>query len=198
VRRYSPILLFVLAILVLGGGFWLLQWLSDPAQAETLGVGIQEGLLRRALRQQVGAYLDAVRRGDEEKALELWVLPVSSHSKAQIDQLDERRRTVTRQLIEADLQARWSLLEVEWWSPNCCESGTRPASLGTSADGARLLVQVYHQDGTPSTYTVDIFDAPGEANWGQPQEWQIRDIFQGGQEPLYWRRVASPQVKDLP
>lgn len=50
--RRSLILLFALAILALGAEFWLLHWLADPAQAETIGMGIQEGMFRRALRER--------------------------------------------------------------------------------------------------------------------------------------------------
>lgn len=196
--RRSFVFFAVLAGLVLGAGFWLLHWLADPAQAETIGAGWQEGMLRRGLRERLVAYLDAVRQGDEEEALALWSLPDSSPASDRLDQLEERRRTVTRQLIEANLQARWNLLDVEWWSPACCESGPNAVFLGARAGGARLLIQVYHQDGTPSSYIVDIFDAPGQANWGRPRDWRIYDVFQGGQEPLYWRRIAVPQVKELP
>ncbi len=186
----------VLALLVGLSALGLIFWLQQPAQAQTISVGISEALVRRALWNKIRAYSDAAQRGDEVVSRALWVLPDSLPESDRLALLHERRSQVTRQLVAAGIQD-WDVLGVEWWSPACCEHGSGPVALGDSADGARVLVQFMSRDGRPVQYTFDVFDAPGGANWGKPETWAIRDIYLQDEEPLYWRRRSGHNVIEL-
>lgn len=154
---------------------------------------LQERITGNTPEARIKTYVRAVLRGDEEAALAAWELP-NGPSTA----LAERRQAVTRELIAADLQDDFLILRSEWWR-TCCEPGVTCDS--RNAGGARVSVQFLNQQGLPVIYIFDVFHRHG-SYWGAAagyptRHWVLRDVYDQGQEPLFWRWVYEPEVRYL-
>lgn len=172
--------------------------LASPT-VQIYGEAFREARARQALHRHIRAMVNALSRGDENAARELWVIDDLNDS-TRLTQLTERRQTVIDELIAADLDDEFHMLNVQWWTAPCCESGPGVTTTCFNADGARVDVQLYNRAGLPFHYMFDIFDAPGAANWGQPGLWAIRDIYRlypQREEPLFWRVQYAPTVRLL-
>jgi len=147
---------------------------------------------------RVKTYVRAMLRGDAETAQEAWELPTWELPSGRSAALAERRESVTRELIAADLQDDFLILDTQWWR-TCCEPGVICDS--RNAGGARVSVQFLDQQGLPVTYIFDVFHRDGSywgAAMGYPRRhWVLRDVYPREQEPLFWRMVYEPRVRHL-
>jgi len=147
---------------------------------------------------KIRTYVRAMLRGDEEAALTAWELPSWELPNGRSTAIAERRLAVTREMIAADLQDDFMILDTEWWR-TCCEPGVICDSL--DAGGARVPVQFLDQQGLPVTYVFDIFHRDG-SYWGDAmgyprRHWVLRDVYLRGEEPLFWRLVYEPKIRHL-
>ena len=187
----------VLVIVILGGGF-LAVWLSGPSPGAALSATILERIRGETPQAKMHAYVRAVLRGDEEAALDAWVLQDPDLSNGRSDALRERRQDVSRELIAADLDADYMITEIEWWTTCCEPSVTCDAR---NAGGARIHVQFLDRDGLPLAYVFDVFHSGG-SYWGAaagypPRQWTLYDVYPRDEEPLFWRYVYEPTVRRL-
>jgi hypothetical protein len=148
---------------------------------------------------RVRQYVRAVLRGQEATALEAWELFCWQALEDRSEALAERRAAVTRELVHADLQGEFLILNTEWWR-TCCEPGVISNPLG--AGGARVRVQFIDGHGLPISYIFDVFHRDGPY-WGSAmgyptRHWVLRDIYPLGEEPLYWRMIHVADVRQLP
>ena len=147
---------------------------------------------------KIRTYVKAVLRRDEEAALAAWVLPSWELPNGRSTALAERRKSVTRELIAADLQEDFLILDTQWWR-TCCEPGVICDSL--NAGGARISVQFLDQQGLLVTYIFDVFHRDG-SYWGDAmgyptRHWMLRDVYLRSEEPLFWRLVYEPKLRHL-
>ncbi len=189
-KRLATIVLSVAVLMILGlAAFWVID---QPA-----GKVLLEYMVGEAPQAKVSAFIGAVSRGDRHAALGLWGLP-NLTDKDRLDALDARRRQVTLDLLAAGLDGSYEILHVEWWG-TCCEPNVtrNPRDAG----GARIQVRLKSRNGRPLQYTFDVFvrELPywGAAEGHPFRHWVIRDIYQEGQEPYYWRFVSGPPTEFL-
>ena len=147
---------------------------------------------------RIKGYVQAMLRGDEEAALAAWQLPSWELPNGRSTAIAERRQAMTRELIAADLQDDFLILDTQWWR-TCCEPGVICDSL--NAGGARIPVQFMDQQGLPVTYVFDVFHRDGPY-WGAamgypPRHWVLRDVYLRDEEPLFWRMIYEPKVRHL-
>jgi|GEM_PF-2647385 len=172
--------------------------LASPT-VRVYGEAFQEARARKALHNHVEVMVNALVRQDENAARELWVIDELSDPSRGLA-LSERRKVIIDELLAADLDDEFQILNVQWWSAPCCEDGPSVTDSYFNADGARIDVQLYNRAGLPFHYMFDIFDTPGAANWGRPGMWAIRDIYRlypQREEPLFWRAQYAPTVRTL-
>lgn len=174
------------------------MWLYGPSPGAALRATIQKRIRGETPQARVTAYAHAVLRGDQDAALEAWMLPDRELSNGRSDALRKRRQEVTRQLIAAELDADFRIGHIEWWR-TCCEPGVTCDS--RSAGGARIHVQFLDRDGSPLAYVFDVFHRGGPY-WGgaagyPPRRWALYDVYPRDEEPLFWRYVYEPTVQWL-
>ena len=185
-RMVISLVLIILCLV----GFWLLL----PSVRLTL----LERITGNTPETRTRTYVRAVLRGDEEAALTAWVLPSWELPNGRSTALAERRQAIIPEMIAADLQDDFLILDTEWWR-TCCEPGVICDSL--NAGGGRVSVQFLDQQGLPVTYIFDVFHRDG-SYWGDAmgyprRHWVLRDIYLRGEEPLFWRLVYEPKVHHL-
>jgi len=187
----------VLVIVILGGGVLAVR-LSGPSPGAALRATILERIRGETPQAKMHAYVCAVLRGDEEAALDAWMLRDPELSNGRSDALRERRQDVTQQLIAAELDANYMIMRIEWWT-TCCEPGVTCDA--RNAGGARIHVQFLDRDGLPLAYVFDVFhrDGPywGSAAGNPPRRWALYDVYPRDEEPLFWRYVYEPNVRSL-
>ncbi len=126
---------------------------------------------------RVSAFVQAIDRGDEQAALDLW--------ESESAQLGERRQKITRELLETKLAPGFMILDTEWWSM-CCE----PREIGYyfgDAGAVHMKVRLRDTQGHSLVYMFDLFAR--ELPWNEdPRDWVIRDIYPSDQEPLFFSR----------
>lgn len=159
---------------------------------------ICERLSGEGAQAKVAAYVRAVARGDEGAAFAVWELPSREAYEGWRTALNERRQSVTGELIDAEIGSHFTILNVEWWR-TCCEPGVilDPHEAG----GVRFRVKLWDRDGSPLVYIFDVF-VRGVTYWGAaagypPRHWMLRDVYPPNQEPLFWRWVFEPSAKHL-
>jgi len=164
----------------------------------SLRLTLLERLSGNTPEARIRTYVRAVLRDDEEAALAAWELPSWELPNGRSMAIAERRLTVTRELIAADLQDDFMIDRPEWWR-TCCEPGVTCDSL--NAGGARVSVQFLDQQGLPVTYIFDVFHRDGSywgAAMGYPRRhWVLRDVYLRDEEPLFWRLVYEPNIQHL-
>jgi hypothetical protein len=192
-RRFRFKIVFLVGLLVAMGvaGGWLL---GSPD-----GTLLREQIAGETPRAKIAAYVQAILRGDEQAALDLWE-PAHLANQEQAQALSERRRLVTRELCaaRASLKPGFVILRTEWWG-TCCEPTV--ASDSRDAGGARVQVQFVDDRDRPVVYVFDVFvrDLPywGAATGYAYRRWVIRDIYRAEDEPYFWRLVYEPRVRYL-
>jgi hypothetical protein len=142
---------------------------------------------------KVGAYVNAVARGQVTQALTLWELPTWQLPDETEARLSARRQSVTQQLAGLPVRAQFNILGIQWWS-TCCEPHVIPEP--RDAGGARLYVQLFDKDGMPLRYVFDLFTRE-QPYWGAalnypPRQWVLRDVYPDTQAPLFWTWSTPP------
>jgi hypothetical protein len=133
---------------------------------------------------RVCAYVQAIDRGDEQAALDLWELS-DRLSDPESTPLGERRQKITRELLETRLAPGFMILDSEWWS-TCCEPREIPYFI-YSVGAVHMKVRLRDTQGHSLVYMFDLFAR--ELPWNEdPRDWVIRDIYPSDQEPLFFSR----------
>ncbi len=156
------------------------------AIAACLGVAIFPNTLAEIAmattpQARVSAYVQAINRGDEQAALDLWELP-SRGSDSEFTPLGERRQKITHELLETRLAPGFMILDTEWWS-TCCEPREVPYYFG-NAGAVHMKVRLRDTQGHSLVYMFDLFAR--ELPWNDdPRDWVIHDVYPLDQKPLY-------------
>ncbi len=179
-----PLLTFVIGLMIgLGQG------------PEAFYATAVETLTGETPEAKIGAYVQAVLRGNEQGALATWELLNPDPMPARAEQLSARREAVTRELVSAHFQRDYRILNIQWWG-TCCEP--RVINSPRDAGGARVTVQFLDDKGLPSLYVFDVFTRGG-AYWADalgypPRQWVLRDVYRFDDKPLYWTLVNTSTV----
>lgn len=141
---------------------------------------------------RINIYMKAIQAQDRSAALSAWTLPATSS--VHYTELSARREQVTDELLARQITG-FTIFEPEWWS-TCCDPGvTRQAR---NAGGARIAVQVLDAQGQPWVYILDVFVTEtvyfGGAEGNPYRHWQLRDVYLGGDRPIYWGLVYAGSV----
>ena len=174
-------------------------FLSAAALFPSVRLTLTERVLGNYPEARVRRYVLAVLAGRQERALEAWELCSWRAQEDRSEALSERRVAVTNELMHADLQGEFLILNTEWWR-TCCEPGVICDPVG--AGGARVRVQFIDRHGLPISYIFDVFHRDGPY-WGSAmgyptRHWVLRDVYPADEEPLYWRMVQQTDVRQLP
>ncbi len=183
------------AIVAVTLGCWGIRTLLSSVSVPVLFGGVAKGVEDARLCGKVERYIDAVVRHDEPTALALWVLPDRPPKTVPLDRLAERRQAVTHNLATGSISSTFEIMDVEVWSPGCCENGPSVKADYGWAAGARIKVDLI--DGPYwEPYFFDIF---GDGGVSDPEGWVIRDVYPASpeQEPLFWRLRSAPAVQRL-
>jgi Flp pilus assembly protein CpaB len=149
----------------------------------TLGAGnrLIEQVTGQTPQARIAAYLEAIGKGDQQTALDLWS-PAGPDS----PELEARRRVVTAALLAYGPGLAYQVLDVEWWR-TCCEPGVIEDA--SDAGGARVRVRLHGGNLPARVYVFDLL-VPG-GYWGEAmgnplRTWAIFDVYPEGQAPLVW------------
>ena len=131
---------------------------------------------------RIGAYLDALRRGDASAAQAVWRLPERGYL---APGLAERRDAVTSELLASPPDS-FALDDIQWWA-TCCEPGVIDDRRG--AGGARARATLRFADGRSATYMFDVFARDTQPTWdGLPaRDWVLREVYPATSSPLHFR-----------
>lgn len=184
-RRIAGLAIGLLLVLV---GLVTLGLLAFPPAA-ALRAELTERLTNETPEAKVAVYVRAVAKGDEVAALEAWVVP----SGIAQSEVAARRERFTREWIGRRMQPNLTIQAIEWWRTCCEPSVTQDLR---NAGGARVRVLWNDQSGTAESYFFDVF-ARGGAYWGEAlgfpaRQWEIREVYPAGVEPLYWKFSSRP------
>ena len=190
-RTVKLVLISLVAIAVLTFSLGLLFPSVRLTLSERVSGNNPEARIRR--------YVRAVLEEDQERALQAWELFSWEAREDRSAALAQRRVSVTSELMDADLQHEFLILDTEWWR-TCCEPGVISNPLG--AGGTRVRVQFIEGHGRPIIYIFDVFHRDG-AYWGSAmgypaRHWVLRDVYPLEDEPLYWRMTHEADVRHLP
>jgi hypothetical protein len=172
------VIIFLAGIGIGAGGLWLIVQ-ND--------IELRYYLLERPTgnqpHAQIGAFVQAIVRGERSTALELWEIEDTDTQ----SELVRRQKSVISDLVAAGISPDYMILSVEWWT-TCCEPSVTCDS--RNAGGARILVQFLDKKGEPILYTFDVFtrEQPywGSATGYPSRDWVIRDVYPYDQRPLFW------------
>jgi hypothetical protein len=152
------------------------------------------------LSDKLDKYIIAVVTKNINQSLSEWKLDDLNLDNKKLRALSLRREQITSTLMDLNIKTEYSILDVQIWSPQCCENLT-PGITNSSrtAIGARILFQLINKAVKPlSWYVADIFIAPYEmSSWGEPERWYIRDIYPNNDKPLYWRYIYTYDIKPV-
>jgi hypothetical protein len=186
-------LALIVAVLALCCGAMILV-MDSPIKAR-----VAEFVRGETPAAHIRSFIVALERDDLERAEECWVLPDWELAAGRSDDLAERRQRIIRDLSAGELDlTSYTILDIEWWS-TCCMPGVTDSP--RDAGGARARVQFLDAAGSPVHYAFDLFTLGG-AYWGAAtgwpaRRWALRDVYEVGEEPLFWRMVWEPQVRHL-
>jgi hypothetical protein len=100
-------------------------------------------------------------------------------------ELQERRESVTEELLAMGVGLRYDVAGVEWWR-NCCEPG--PIDSPENAGVARLhLALTGEQDSRVQYYVADVSTTGpywGLAGGDPIRRWRLLDVYRQGERPL--------------
>ena len=136
---------------------------------------------------KIDLYLQAVSKGNEKTALNLWKFPDWWNlTFTGFNQLKNRREETTDKLIKAKINSNFTITKIDWWS-TCCV----PSIIGDSnwANGARVYVQLTDFNNNKLNYVFDVFVSKGHREPGigdSIRHWTIRDVYPENEEPLFW------------
>jgi hypothetical protein len=153
----------------------------------SLRATIQETLTNESPEAKIRAYVQAVARGDEGAALNVWELPTGDGEEKLFPGLGARRLDITRALLN-NIQPRFEIRAIEWWR-TCCEPGV--IDTPRDAGGARVSVELFDTRGSAQPYHFDVF-VRGGAYWGAAEdyparEWVLRDVYPADSRALFWK-----------
>jgi hypothetical protein len=152
------------------------------------------------LSGKLDKYFVSIANNHLQQSISEWRLDDLDIDDEKLSALEKRREQITSTLQELDINAEYSVLDVQIWSPQCCESRNPGISNSSiTAIGARILTQLINKVGKPlGWYVVDVFIAPSEmSSWGEPERWYIRDIYPDGDTPLYWSYIYTYEIKSV-
>jgi hypothetical protein len=135
---------------------------------------------------RVQAYLEATARGDEGAALGVWQ---TCCTPIQIQDLEARRVSLTRELAAAGAGQQFRIEFIEWWR-TCCEPGiiNDPRNAGR----ARIFVSTSDRAGAKHELVFEVLTRDGAyqgAAAGYPRhDWTLREVYPRGEQSL--RRPA--------
>ncbi|NPV07904.1 MAG: hypothetical protein HPY83_08080 [Anaerolineae bacterium] len=182
-------------VLILGTGAVLVLLVAGAAYAGVLDLVFPEShvlierLMGETSERRLASYLGAVNRQDRPAALAAWPLRDGAAL-----ELQERRESVTDELLAMAPGLRYQIHGVEWWR-NCCEPG--PISSPEHAGVARLHVTVVGGDDSRlHFYTFDVGTAGpywGAAGGNPIRRWRLLDVYRDSDQPLAfpWPRPQS-------
>ncbi|MEJ5200640.1 MAG: hypothetical protein WHV66_00290 [Anaerolineales bacterium] len=140
------IALFV-AIAILGV-YWFIELVWQP-YASTYGSPLGEIQVWIAIKDRLDGYLEPLSKNDIQKALQAWELPDKLPTE-RLSALNERKQEITAFLAKSKVDSTYSILDMQRWSPNCCEiSFPGITDSYISAIGVRLKVQWYTFESVP-------------------------------------------------
>jgi len=147
---------------------------------------------------EIAQYFDAITKSDELKALESWQLLKEEDWSLNPENyylLKERRNNITEELIKKKI-SHFQIENIKWRNTdfdigyfisgadinNDCRSEL--------ADSAQVKVQLTDFDNNKPEYIIDVFvqeigSKTNKRDYSLLRNWEIRDIYPQGQEPLF-------------
>ena len=140
-------------------------------------------------KAKIELYLQAVSKGDEKEALDFWEFPDWWDSSfVGFDQLKDRRKEITDELIKAKINPDFTITKIDWWSTCCVPSIINDSNW---ANGARVYVELTDFNNDKLNYIFDVFVLKGHREPGigdSIRYWTIRDIYPENKKSLFWTR----------
>lgn len=181
-------------------------WKIEREKFSDIGYNFGEDLIVKELIEKknnetpevrIIAYLEAIKQGDELKALEVWQLLENENWKSNPNYplLEKRRKDITKELIEMKIN-NYKIVDIKWWVKGACWAGgtcSEPSITDDSsiASGASISVELSNSADNKLVYIFDIFNRETTYNeavyYEEFRKWILRDIYPENQEPLFWK-----------
>ncbi|MHB0876685.1 MAG: hypothetical protein ACYC5O_11655 [Anaerolineae bacterium] len=176
--RWRRVIAAGLLVLVVALGLTVGRPVARLAMDE--GHVLVEAAIGETPERRVAGYMAAIRRGDRDGALALWVVAENA-----ADDLKRRRDVVTDELLALGSTVEYTILDVEWWR-NCCEPGPAGSPAGAGVARMHLVVSRGGSD-IARYYTLDV--TTPTAYWGAAggdpvRRWLLRDVYRQDEQPI--------------
>ena len=191
------IALFVILGAVCAGVSFAIQAVRNGAGIPSLTV-IWERMMDETPQAKASAYIKSVIDGDKDRALSAWKLRKFGQGEGDPTYnqtlLVQRREELTQKLIVMGIKD-FEILSIEWWRTCCSPDVTlKPEDAG----GARMSIRVSDKNGMNYRYIFDVFYIDtayaGAAGGYRPRQWILRDVYQEGEEPLFWSMTSHQSI----